>query len=62
MQPRSHGSVFVWQVRESVLQSLASVDLEDLPVLVKFLLQSVTSADALEVCVIFLLLNSILKS
>ncbi|KAL4226050.1 Fanconi anemia group D2 protein [Mactra antiquata] len=37
------------EIRDSVLQSLASVDLEDLPVLVKFLLQSVNSQDAVEV-------------
>ncbi|XP_055999179.1 Fanconi anemia group D2 protein-like isoform X3 [Ostrea edulis] len=37
------------EVRGSVLQTLASVDLENLPVVVRFLLQSVTVADALEV-------------
>lgn len=37
------------EIRESVLEGLASVDLEDLPVLVKFLLQSVTSVDSIEV-------------
>lgn len=31
------------------MQSLVSVDLEDLPVLVKFLLQSVTGQDDLQV-------------
>ena len=39
----------LFQVRESVLQSLISVDMEDLPVVVKFLLHSVSSTDALEV-------------
>ncbi|XP_053376879.1 Fanconi anemia group D2 protein-like [Mercenaria mercenaria] len=37
------------EVRDSVLQSLVSVELEDLPVLIKFLLQSVTGVDALQV-------------
>ena len=32
-----------------MLQSLISVDMEDLPVVVKFLLHSVSSADSLEV-------------
>ncbi|XP_060605548.1 Fanconi anemia group D2 protein-like [Ruditapes philippinarum] len=41
--------VLLLEIRDSVLQSLISVELEDLPVLVKFLLQSVTSADALQV-------------
>ncbi|KAK3612016.1 hypothetical protein CHS0354_021690 [Potamilus streckersoni] len=37
------------QVRESVIQSLASVEMEDLPVVVKFLLQSVNTQDAFQV-------------
>ena len=37
------------EVRGSVMQTLASVDLEDLPVIVKFLLQTLSSNDALEV-------------
>ena len=35
-----------------MLQSLISVDIDDLPVVVKFLLLSVSSGDALEVCVV----------
>ncbi|XP_052284224.1 Fanconi anemia group D2 protein-like isoform X1 [Dreissena polymorpha] len=42
-------STLLAEIRDSVLQLLASVDLDDLPVLVKFLLQSVTSQDCLEV-------------
>lgn len=37
------------EVRGSVLQTLASVEIENLPVVIRFLLQSVTAADALEV-------------
>ncbi|XP_013394620.1 Fanconi anemia group D2 protein [Lingula anatina] len=37
------------EVKESVLQSLPSIELDDLPVVVKFLLQTVTSQDALDV-------------
>ncbi|XP_069142684.1 Fanconi anemia group D2 protein-like [Argopecten irradians] len=37
------------EVRGSVLQTLASVKMEDLPVVIKFLLQSVNSQDAVEV-------------
>ncbi|KAJ8301396.1 hypothetical protein KUTeg_020383 [Tegillarca granosa] len=36
-------------VRTSVIQTLVSVEMEDLPVVIKFLLQSVTPQDALEV-------------
>lgn len=32
-----------------MLQTLASVEMENLPVVIRFLLQSVTAADALEV-------------
>lgn len=44
----------VGQVRGSVLQTLASVKMEDLPVVIKFLLQSVNNQDAVEVYVKFL--------
>ncbi|XP_078340386.1 Fanconi anemia group D2 protein-like [Crassostrea virginica] len=37
------------EVRGTVLQTLASVDMENLPVVIRFLLQSVTAADAQEV-------------
>ena len=37
------------QVRESVLQSLKSVDMEDLPIVVKFLLHSISGTDAVVV-------------
>lgn len=37
------------EVRGSVLQTLASVKMEDLPVVIKFLLQSVNNQDAVEV-------------
>ena len=37
------------QVRSSVIQMLPSVDLDDLPVVVKFILQSVGDNDAFEV-------------
>ena len=36
-------------MRESVLQSLISVDMDDLPMVVKFLLHSISSTDAVEV-------------
>ncbi|XP_071510780.1 Fanconi anemia group D2 protein-like [Diadema antillarum] len=39
----------VREVRASALQSLVSADLDDLPVVIKFILQSVNSSDALEV-------------
>lgn len=37
------------QVRTAVMATLAAVQLEDLPVVVKFILHSVSAADALEV-------------
>eukprot|EP00057_Strongylocentrotus_purpuratus_P008512 XP_011662986.1 PREDICTED: Fanconi anemia group D2 protein [Strongylocentrotus purpuratus] len=37
------------EVRGSALESLVSADLDDLPVVIKFILQSVSSSDALEV-------------
>ncbi|XP_038054583.1 Fanconi anemia group D2 protein-like isoform X2 [Patiria miniata] len=37
------------EVRNAALQTLISADLEDLPVIIKFILQSVSSADAVEV-------------
>lgn len=37
------------QVRSSVIQMLPSVELDDLPVVVKFILQSVGDNDAFEV-------------
>ncbi|XP_022104971.1 Fanconi anemia group D2 protein-like isoform X2 [Acanthaster planci] len=37
------------EVRNAALQTLLSADLEDLPVIVKFILQSVTSSDAVDV-------------
>ncbi|XP_052781994.1 Fanconi anemia group D2 protein-like isoform X2 [Mya arenaria] len=42
-------STLLAEVRDSVIQLLPSVDLEELPVLVRFLLQSVSSSDALDV-------------
>lgn len=37
------------QVRESIMATLAAVQLEDLPVVVKFILHSVSASDVLEV-------------
>jgi len=39
------------QVRDSVLRQLSSVAMEELPVLVRFLLQSATATDALDIAV-----------
>ena len=40
------------KIRETVFDRLESADLEDLPLVVKFLLQTATSEDAFEVCFI----------
>jgi len=40
------------KVRETVFDRLESADLEDLPLVVKFLLQTATSEDVYEVCFI----------
>lgn len=37
------------QVRESIMATLAAVQLEDLPMVVKFILHSVSASDAYEV-------------
>ncbi|ESO88868.1 hypothetical protein LOTGIDRAFT_125515 [Lottia gigantea] len=42
-------SELLLEVRGSVIQTLKSVELEDLPVVIKFLLQTVTNQDSLEV-------------
>ena len=39
-------TAFVTQVQTSAVQSLSSADIDDVPVIVRFLLQTVTSADA----------------
>nr|XP_054752442.1 Fanconi anemia group D2 protein-like [Lytechinus pictus] len=45
----SHNEGRPKRVRSSALQSLVSADLDDLPVVIKFILQSVSSTDSLEV-------------
>lgn len=40
---------FLFQVRGTVLKTLHSAEVEELPVIIKFLLQSVNNQDAVEV-------------
>ena len=40
---------YILQIRSSVIRSLPAVELEDLPVIVKFLLQTVSSTEAQQV-------------
>lgn len=42
-------TALVFQVRGAVMATLAAVQLEDLPVVVKFILHSVSASDAYEV-------------
>jgi hypothetical protein len=46
---KSQHTYFTPQVRESVINMLSSTEMDDLPVVVKFILQSVADNEAFEV-------------
>jgi hypothetical protein len=52
---KSQHTYFTPQVRESVINMLSSTEMDDLPVVVKFILQSVADNEAFEVNSYFLL-------